>query len=102
MAARYGLTQKAIAGLSPESEPNPARMAELADLRLRRDGVTTVFTEALVSPRVADALAREAGVRTEVLNPIEGLTKDEAAHGDSYITVMDANLKKLQSALECR
>jgi zinc transport system substrate-binding protein len=100
LAARYGLTQKAIAGFSPESEPNPARLAELADL-IRRDGVTTVFTEELVSPRVADTLAREAGVKTEVLNPIEGLSKPEIKAHANYVTLMDANLKKLQLALGC-
>lgn len=100
MGARYGLTQRAIAGFSPESEPNPAKMAELADL-IKRDGVTTVFTEELVSSRVAGALAREAGVRTDVLNPIEGLTKAEVAAGDTYITVMGRNLTKLRAALGC-
>jgi zinc transport system substrate-binding protein len=100
LAARYGLTEKAIAGLSPESEPDPARMAALADL-IHHDRVTTVFTEELVSPRVADALAREAGVHTEVLDPIEGLTKAQAARGATYIAVMDANLQKLRVALDC-
>lgn len=100
MAARYGLTQRAITGLSPEAEPDPARLAALTDL-IKRDGVTTVFTEELVSPRVADTLAREAHVRTEVLSPIEGLTNDEVAKGESYITLMDSNLAKLRTALAC-
>jgi zinc transport system substrate-binding protein len=100
LAARYGLVQEAIAGLSPEAEPNPKHLAELADL-VRRDGVTTIFTEELVSPRVADALAREAGVRTAVLNPLEGLTAQELDRGQNYITVMGANLKVLRAALGC-
>jgi zinc transport system substrate-binding protein len=100
LAARYGLTQRAIAGLSPEAEPSPAKLAELADL-VRREGITTVFTEQLVSRRVADALARESGANTAVLNPIEGLTKDELEHGDTYLTVMDGNLAKLRQALGC-
>ncbi|HZN13697.1 MAG TPA: zinc ABC transporter substrate-binding protein [Acidimicrobiales bacterium] len=100
LAARYGLTQRAVTGLSPEAEPSPARLAELTDL-IRRAGVTTVFTEELVSPRVAQALAREAGVRTEVLNPIEGLTKAQAKRGATYLTLMDTNLAKLRQALDC-
>ncbi len=98
LADRYGLTQTAIAGLSPEAEPDAARLAELADL-IRRTGVTTVFSEELVSPRVADALAREAGVRTDVLDPLEGLAEGDA--GATYFTVMDANLAKLRAALGC-
>jgi zinc transport system substrate-binding protein len=100
LGARYGLTQEAIAGLSPEAEPTPARIAELADL-VRKRGVTTIFTEELVSPRVAQALAREAHVRTDVLSPIEGLTSTERKAGDNYLSLMDRNLGKLRAALGC-
>jgi zinc transport system substrate-binding protein len=101
LAARYGLTQEPIAGISPEAEPDPKRLAELADL-VKREAVTTIFTEELVSPRVADTLAREAGVKTAVLNPLEGLTKDEVARGDDYLSVMRSNLQALRTALGCR
>ena len=100
LASRYGLTQHAVAGLSPEAEPDPATLAELADL-IRREGITTVFTEELVSPQLARTLAREAGVGTEVLNPLEGLSTAEQRAGATYITVMDANLQKLRRALGC-
>jgi zinc transport system substrate-binding protein len=101
LAARYGLIQQPIAGISPEAEPDPRRLAELADL-VRREGVTTVFTETLVSPRVANTLAREAGVHTAVLNPVEGLSPEEVGRGENYVSVMDANLRTLRQALECR
>jgi zinc transport system substrate-binding protein len=97
LARRFGLRQHAISGLSPESEPDPAKLAELADL-VRRDGLTTIFTEELVSPRVAESLAREAGVRTAVLDPIEGI----AHAGDDYVRVMERNLATLREALACR
>ena len=100
LAARFGLSQHAIAGLSPEAEPTPARIAELADL-VRTHGVTTIFTEELVSPRVARALAREAHVRTDVLSPIEGLTSAERKAGDNYVSLMDRNLGRLRAALGC-
>ncbi|HEX5097700.1 MAG TPA: zinc ABC transporter substrate-binding protein [Acidimicrobiia bacterium] len=101
LARRYGLEQHAIAGVDPEQEPNANRIAELADL-VEEHGVTTIFTEELVSPRVAESLAREAGVQTETLNPLEGLTDDERAAGDDYLSVMRANLEKLRTALGCR
>ena len=100
LAARYGLRQESIAGLAPDAEPAPDRLAELADL-VEREGVPTVFTEELVSPKVAETLASEAGVKTAVLDPLEGLTSDEASAGEDYLSVMRDNLRALRTALGC-
>ncbi len=100
LAARYGLRQEGVAGLSPDAEPDAKRLGQLTDL-VKRLGVTVVFTEALVSPRIADTLAREAGVKTETLNPLEGLTDAQLRGGANYVTVMDDNLVKLRGALGC-
>lgn len=100
LAAAYGLRQEGVAGISPDAEPDARRLAELTDL-VEREGVTTVFTESLVSPRVARTLAREAGVRTAVLNPIEGLNEREVRRAASYFTVMRSNLARLRAALGC-
>jgi zinc transport system substrate-binding protein len=100
LAERYGLRQEAISGLSPEGEPDPSRLAELAEL-VRREGVTVVFTEELVSPEVAETLARETGVETGVLSPLEGLTEEQIAAGEDYLSVMEENLSKLRAALGC-
>jgi zinc transport system substrate-binding protein len=100
LAQQYGLTQEAISGLAPDAEPSARRLAELNDL-VRREGVTTIFTEELVSPRVAETLADEAGVQTKVLFTLEGLTPDEIAAGDDYDSVMRENLATLEAALDC-
>ena len=95
---RYGLRMETILGLSPDSEPTPADLARLQDL-IRDDGITTVFSESLVSPAVAQALARDAGVRSAVLDPLEGLS-DETANED-YLSLMRANLDALREANGC-
>jgi zinc transport system substrate-binding protein len=100
LASAYGLRQEAITGISPEAEADPARLDELADL-VESQGVTTIFTETLVSPELAETLAREVGVRTDVLNPIEGLTEEQQAAGEDYISLQRENLAKLREALEC-
>jgi zinc transport system substrate-binding protein len=101
LATRYGLRQEGVAGLSPDAEPDPARLGELAQLA-RDQGVTTVFTEETVSPRIAQTLAREAGgIRTEVLSPLESLSKKERDDKADYFTLMDANLDKIATALGC-
>jgi zinc transport system substrate-binding protein len=101
LAARYNLTQDAIAGLEPESEPSPQRLADLAG-KVRADGTTTIFYETLVSPKVAESLAREAGVRSAVLDPLEGLTDADAKAGRTYVSAMRENLAALRQALGCR
>lgn len=100
LADRYGLTQKPIAGLSPEAEPDAQRIADLTTL-IGDKGITTVFYETLVSPDVAQTLAREAEVEAAVLDPIEGLSEADEGAGKDYSDVMRRNLAALQSALGC-
>ena len=95
---RYGLEVVGISGHSPSAEPSPAAQAEIAEL-VRERGITSVYTETLVDPAVAETVASEAGVRTAVLDPIEGLT-DESA-GSDYLQVMRANLATLQEGQAC-
>jgi zinc transport system substrate-binding protein len=96
LAERYGLRQVAISGLSPDAEPSAARLADVARLARAR-GVTTVFFEQLVSPRVAEQLAREVGARAEVLDPLE----TAPAHGGDYLSALRADLTTLRTALRC-
>ena len=101
LAGRYGLEQVPLEGLSPEAEPSARGLANLADL-VKASGATTVFFETLVSPKLAQTVAREAGVGTAVLNPLEGLTDKEIAAGEDYFSVMRSNLAALQKALGCQ
>lgn len=100
LASRYGLTQEGVAGLSPDAEPDPQRMADLADL-VKNQGLTTVFFEELAPQKFAATLAREAGVKTAMLSPLEAPTPAELAGGASYLTIMRTNLKTLRAALDC-
>jgi zinc transport system substrate-binding protein len=95
------LQQIAITGVDPEAEPNAQELASLAHL-VRREHIRTVFFERLVSPKLAQTIAREAGAKTAVLDPIEGLTPDEQNRGEDYFTLMRQNLHALRTELECR
>ena len=94
----YGLEQTAIEGLSPDSEPDPARVARIIDFARER-AVKVIFFEEMVSPKVAQSIAAQVGAGTDVLSPLEGLTAEEAAAGDDYFSVMRKNLKALLNAL---
>ncbi|WBB75014.1 metal ABC transporter substrate-binding protein [Micromonospora sp. WMMD1128] len=95
LAERYRLEQIGLTGLTPESEPSPQRLAEVAE-EAREHRAGTIFFETLVSPKVAETIAREVGARTAVLDPIEG----PPAEGD-YLSAMRANLQTLRTALDC-
>ena len=101
LADRYGLKQVAITGISPEAEPTP-RDLEAVVRQVRSIGATTVFFETLVSPRLAETVAREVGATTAVLDPLEGLTEEEIEAGEDYFSVMRKNLAALREALGCR
>jgi zinc transport system substrate-binding protein len=95
----YGLNQVAIEGLSAESEPDPARMAEIIEFA-QAHNVKVIFFEELVSPDVAETIAGAINAKTDVLNPLEGLTDAQLQAGDDYFSVMRLNLQALKSALQ--
>lgn len=99
LAARYGLDQVGISGLSPEEEPSPARIAQVQQIATERD-VTTIFYETAVSPKVSQAIASDLGLATDVLDPIETLSSD--SRGSDYIEVMNSNLDSLRKANGCQ
>ena len=101
LAQRYGLRQVAITGLTPEAEPAPKNLQRVVEF-VRRTHATTIFFETLVSPRIAETVARETHAKTAVLDPIEGITAAEAKRGADYFTLMRANLRALRGALGCR
>jgi zinc transport system substrate-binding protein len=100
LAKAYGLEQIPLTGIAPEAEPSAKALEALVD-KVKSDGATTVFFETLVSPKLAETVAREAGADTAVLDPIEGLTKDETDKGADYFSLMRANLAALRKALGC-
>jgi zinc transport system substrate-binding protein len=95
LAARYGFEQKGIAGLTPETEPSAAAIADLTRF-VQENGITTVYTETLVDPAVAQTVADEAGAQTATLDPLEG----PPASGD-YLTAMRQNLDTVRPGQSC-
>ena len=95
---RYGVHFEAIAGLTPDAEPTPAVLADLEEL-IADEGITTVFSERLASPAMAESLASDTGVETAVLDPIEGPGDGDDA--TDYVALMQQNLAALQQANGC-
>jgi zinc transport system substrate-binding protein len=100
LADAYGLRQIALTGISPEAEPSPRALEELVE-EVKEERATTVFFETLVSSRLAQTVAREAGAETAALDPLEGLGEEELEAGADYVSAMRANLATLRDALGC-
>jgi zinc transport system substrate-binding protein len=101
LTRRYSLEQVPITGLSPEAEPTPRELEEVVE-HVRETKATTIFFETLISPRLAETVARETGAKTDVLDPIEGLAQEDLDGGADYLSVMRKNLASLRRGLECR
>lgn len=99
LANRYGLEQVAVRGLDASLEPTAARIAEVQTIA-RKEGITTIFYETAVSPAVSQSIARDAGLRTDVLDPLESAPTD-TARGSDYLGVMRSNLSSLRTANGC-
>ncbi|AWB92837.1 metal ABC transporter substrate-binding protein [Aeromicrobium chenweiae] len=98
LANRYDLHQEPIAGIDPTNEPSPSQLGDITKL-VKREGITTIFTEELVSPAIADTIAKETGATTATLDPIEGLSDDTS--DEDYVSLMEKNLAALQKANSC-
>ncbi|WP_348921431.1 metal ABC transporter substrate-binding protein [Enterococcus rotai] len=99
LAKQYGLTQESIAGISPDQEPSPSRLAELKKY-IKEHNVSVIYFETSASSKVAETLARETDVELAVLNPLESITQKEQDQGEDYISVMKANLEALKKSIK--
>jgi len=100
LAKSYDIAYLSAFGISPDSEPTPKAIKEIADLT-KEHGIKYVLFEELVSPRMAEAIAEQAGAKIMVLNPGHNLMKEEFDNGVTFVSLMEDNLKTLRIALEC-
>ncbi|HGP9054227.1 TPA: zinc ABC transporter substrate-binding lipoprotein AdcA, partial [Streptococcus pneumoniae] len=99
LALDYGLKQVAISGLSPDAEPSAARLAELTEY-VKKNKIAYIYFEENASQALANTLSKEAGVKTDVLNPLESLTEEDTKAGENYISIMEKNLKALKQTTD--
>jgi len=100
-AARYGLQVTSISGISPDIEPSAQMLGEIAKMAKEKN-IHYIFFETLASPKLAETVAKEAGIQTSVLNPVEGLTPEDVSMGKNYLSIMEENLHNLEQALQCQ
>ncbi len=100
LGRRYGVTVHGIAGVSPEKEPSPRRLQALVRRARDRD-LRNIFVEPSVSPRLAETLAREAGLSVLMLDPVASGADPRTGGRGTYINRMEHNLEQLKTGLQC-
>lgn len=99
LAKRYGLKYVSASAVNADAEPTPAKLAELVQL-MRRERLNYVYTEELLSPRVAETIARETGAKVLMLRAGHNITKKDLERGVSFIAIMEDNLRNLKAGLQ--
>jgi zinc transport system substrate-binding protein len=93
-ARRYGLREAGVIELAPGREPSPGHLQKII-AAIKRTQVKAVFAEPQLSPRIAEVLAREAGVKVLLLDPLGG----RPPYGNDYLQLMRYNLRLMGEAL---
>jgi zinc transport system substrate-binding protein len=102
LAKRYGIMYiSAYKGFSPDAEPTPKRLVEITKI-VRRYGVKYIYYEELVTPKVADVIAKETGCGLLMLHGAHNVTREEMESGVTFVSLMEKNLENLKAGLECR
>lgn len=101
LASRYNFSVFHILGISPEDDPSPKKIAEIADLA-RSKNIKYIFFETIASPKLSQTIANEIGASTLVLDPIEGLLEQDLKNNQDYISIMKNNLTNLKTAMVCK
>ena len=101
LAARFGLRQIAIAGISPATEPS-AKTLESVAKAAKADNVKVIYFEDSLPGGLSKTVASEIGVKTDVLDPVETLSDAQIKAGATYITVQESNLQSLKQGLGCQ
>ena len=101
LAARYGLTYISAYGFSPDAEPTPGQLIKISRL-LRERELKYIFYEELLTPRVAETIARETGTKLLLLHGAHNISREDFSKGTSFIQLMERNLENLETGLQCR
>ena len=101
LARRYNLEYVTAYGLSPDSEPTPRSLVKVIDT-LKKYGLGHIFFEELVTPRVAEAIAKDTGAAMLMLHGAHNISKDEFGSGITFIAIMENNFNHIMTGLQCK
>lgn len=98
IAHRYNLVQESLAGLSSESEASAQRMAEITEL-IKEEEIPLIYYNSSSSSDLAQTVADEADIETEILHSLESVEDEELHSGEGYLSLMRENLENLKKTI---
>jgi len=101
-ARRYSLEAVSpFKGFSPDAQPSPKAIGRLVKT-VRATGSNVIFHEELIQPKVARIIAEETGARLLLLHGIHNVSKSELLRGETYLSLMQENVRNLRVGLQCQ
>ncbi|PLS01985.1 metal ABC transporter solute-binding protein, Zn/Mn family [Neobacillus cucumis] len=95
---RYGLEQISISGLSTTNEPTQKQLEKIISTA-EHEGIHYVLFEQNVQSKLGKVVQQEMGAKALPIHNLAILSKENLKHKETYFTLMDANLKTLETAL---
>lgn len=93
---QYGLECVGVIESAPGRNPSPKHIRQLVD-QIRQYGIKAVFAEPQFNPKIAEVVAKEAGVQVLLLDPLGG---PDLKDRDTYINLMKYNLRILEEGMK--
>ncbi len=101
LSHRYNFSYTAAQGFSPDSEPSANDLIALTK-QIRENAIEYIFYEQISSPKIAETVSNETGIKLLTLHTAENLSKQDIKEGKSYINIMEENLESLRTGMNCK
>lgn len=96
---RYGLKYyAAFPGCSTDTEASASTVAFLTN-KVKEDKIPVIFHIELSNNKIAKSIAEATGAKMLQLNAVHNVTKEDFEKGETYLSLMEKNLKPLEEAL---
>lgn len=96
---RYGLEQIGVTGLTSSNEPSQKELGKIVTMAEKED-LNYVIFEQNISSKLTEIIQKEMGAKSLELHNLSVLTEKDIEAGEDYFSLMEKNVKTLQTALQ--
>ncbi|AXN38484.1 adhesin [Peribacillus butanolivorans] len=96
---RYGLKQIGVTGLTSSNEPSQKELGKIVTMA-DKENLHYVIFEQNISSKLTEIIQKEMGAKSLELHNLSVLTDKDIEAGEDYFSLMEKNIKTLQTALQ--